>query len=301
MDVGFLGTGTMGAPMAMNVARRGHRVAVWNRSREKAEELVAASAVLPSVEMRVAVDPADAARRADVVITMLSDPAALLAVLEGPGGALAAMGPPARLVDMSTVDPATAQRIAAAARGRGVRFVDAPVTGSRRPAVDGTLLVMAAGDAADIERVRPVLEAMGRVVRVGPTGAGAALKLVVNSLGAHLMTGFASAMVLATRLGLDPQVTLDAIQSGAFSSPVFSHRGPRILDRDFSPDFTLRLMLKDVQLALATASSLSYEMPTLQAIEQVVMEAIGAGHGDEDLSAVVKRFEEQAGVEVGRR
>jgi 3-hydroxyisobutyrate dehydrogenase len=143
---------------------------------------------------------------------------------------------------------------------------------------------------------------MGRVTRGGETGAGAATKLVINSLGAHLMAGFAASLTLAVKLGLDPQTTLDAILAGGFSSPVFQHRGPKILAGDFTPpDFTLRLALKDQRLALDAAARVGLEMPTLEAVVAVIREAIAQGHGEEDLGAIIRVFESQAGVEVRKK
>ncbi len=157
---------------------------------------------------------------------------------------------------------------------------------------------MAGGDPADVERARPVLETMGRVVPVGAVGQGMAAKLVLNGLGAHMMTGFCAMMVLGARHGLDPRAMLEVIGGGAFSSPLYAFKGPRIMARDFEPDFTLALMHKDQELVLATAKSLGYEMPTLRAIRDVLGEAIAAGFGDGDLSGVIRLFEGWAGVTV---
>ena len=281
----------MGAPMAANLLRRGHALTVWNRSPTRAEPLVAAGA-------RLAATPADAARAADVVVTMLADPPALRAVFDGSDGVLAGLRAGAAVVDMSTVDPATARAVDAEVRARGGRFVDAPVSGTRQPAIDGKLLIMAGGDPVDVERVRPVLEAMGRVVAVGGAGQGMAMKLVLNGLGAHMMTGFAAVLVLGVRQGLDPRTMLEVIGAGAFASPLYAGKGPRMFAREFAPDFTLQLMHKDQELVLATAGALGYEMPTLRVIGDVLAQAMAAGFGDGDLSGVIRLFEEWAGVTV---
>src|SRR5262249_24638645 len=154
----------------------------------------------------------------------------------------------------------------------GGRFVDAPVSGTRKPAVDGKLVIMAGGDPADVERARPVLEAMGRVVAVGGVGQRMACKLVLNGLGAHMMTGFGAMMVLAVKPGLDPTTMLEVIGAGAFSSPLYAAKGPRMMARDFGPDFTLALMHKDQELVLRTASSLGYAIPTLATIRDTLAE-----------------------------
>ena len=291
MRVAFLGLGTMGAAMAANVLRRGHTVSVWNRTAGKADSLVAAGA-------RSAATPADAARDAEVVVTMLADPAALEAVVGGPDGVLATLAAGAVFVDCSTVDPATARALDERVRARGARFVDAPVSGTRKPAVEGTLLIIAAGAPEDIERVRPVLEAMGRVRHVGAVGQGMAMKLVLNGLGAHMLTGFTAMLAFGARQGLAASDMLDIIGGGAFSSPLYAGKGPRIVARDFVADFTLALMLKDQELVLATARSLDYPMPTEQAIRDVLARAVADGFADDDLCGVVQLFEKWSGVPV---
>ncbi|HEX8954332.1 MAG TPA: NAD(P)-dependent oxidoreductase [Polyangia bacterium] len=294
MNVAFLGLGTMGAPMAANDRARGHALAVWNRSPGRAQPLVDAGA-------RLAASPADAARGAEAIVLMLSDPAAVHAVVDGADGILAALAPGALVIDMSTVDPATARAVDAQVRARGGRFVDAPVSGTRKPAADGKLVIMAGGDPADVARARPLLEAMGRVIPVGGVGQGMAAKLVLNGLGAHMMTGFAAMLVLAARLGLELPAMLEIIGAGAFSSPLYAGKAPRMLARDFAADFTLQLMHKDQELVLATAAAHGYAMPTLAAIRDVLAEAIAAGYGDGDLSGVVRLFEDWAKVKIGAR
>ena len=290
MNVAFLGLGTMGAPMAANIGKQ-HSLTVWNRSPARAQPLVDAGA-------RLAATPAEAARGADTIVMMLSDPIAVHAVVDGDDGILAGLAPGALVIDMSTVDVATARAVDIAVRARGGRFVDAPVSGTRKPAVDGKLVIMAGGDPADVARARPLLETMGRVVPVGAVGQGMAAKLVLNGLGAHMMTGFAAMMVLAARLGLDLRAMLDVIGSGAFSSPLYAAKGPRMMARDFAPDFTLALMHKDQELVLATAAENGYPMPTLAKIRDVLAEAIAAGYGDGDLSGVVRLFEDWAKVKL---
>ncbi|MSP59334.1 MAG: NAD(P)-dependent oxidoreductase [Myxococcales bacterium] len=293
MNVAFLGLGTMGEAMARNVARRGHSLTVWNRTLAKAEALARALS-----GVRVAPTPAEAARGAEVVITMLSDPAALSAVCDGQGGALAGMHSGALLCEMSTVDPKTIHVLAELAAARGVDLLDAPVSGSRRPAEDGTLLILAGGDAAAVERARPVLEAMGRVRHVGPSGAGSATKLVLNSLGAHMMAGYTAALVLAAKLGLDPARTVEVIQGGAFASPLYAAKTPKVLAGDFTPDFRLALMLKDQELVIATARALGLDLPTLEAVRALCERAVAAGYGELDLTALIRVLEDQAGITV---
>jgi 3-hydroxyisobutyrate dehydrogenase-like beta-hydroxyacid dehydrogenase len=291
MNVAFLGLGTMGAPMAANIAKR-HTLAVWNRSPARAKPLADTGA-------RLAASPADAARGADVVVLMLADPIAVHTVVDGPDGVLAGLAAGALVIDMSTVDVATARVTDAKVRAQGGRFVDAPVSGTRKPAVEGKLVIMAGGEPADVERARPILETMGRVVPIGGVGQGMAAKLVLNGLGAHMMTGFSAMLVLAARLGLDLPAMLEVIGSGAFSSPLYASKGPRMIARDFDPDFTLKLMHKDQELVLATAAENGYKMPTLATIRDVLAEGIAAGYGDGDLSGVVRLFEDWAKTKIG--
>ncbi len=278
----------MGAPMASHILRQGHALTVWNRSPGKADALAAAGA-------RVACSPSEAARDAEVIITMLSDPAAVESVIDS---ILASLSPGALVIDMSTVDPACAIATDAKVRARGGRFCDAPVSGTRKPAVDGTLLIMAAGPADTVKAARPILETMGRVLRLGDVGQGMAMKLCLNGLGAHMLTGFCAMMTFGVRMGLDPRAMLEVIGQGAFSSPLWATKGPRILKRDFTPDFTVALMRKDQALVLDTARSLDYPMPSEQAIFEILDQAIAAGHGELDLCGLVKLFEAWAGVTV---
>jgi 3-hydroxyisobutyrate dehydrogenase len=282
MKVAFLGLGTMGAPMATNVAKR-FELVTWNRTPK------------PELSLPTAGSPAEAAAVSDVVVSMLSDPAALEAVWQA---ALPSLRPGSLAIDMSTVDPQSARSLAQQVEARGARFLDAPVSGTRQPAAEGRLLIMAGGDAADVERARPVLETMGRLVHMGAVGQGMAAKLVINGLGAHMLTGFTAMMTLGVRQGLDPRRLLEVIQGGAFSSPLYGGKGPRIFARDFAADFKLSLMLKDQELVLKTAGELGYAMPTLAAIREVLVSAVEEGFGEGDLSGLIRLFEGWAGVEV---
>jgi 3-hydroxyisobutyrate dehydrogenase-like beta-hydroxyacid dehydrogenase len=287
MNVAFLGLGTMGSPMAANILRGGHSLTVWNRTAARAKDLVAAGAALAD-------SPAAASAGKDVVVTMLSDVDAVQTVIAGADGVASGIGPGTIVIDMSTVDRATALRMNEVVVARGGQFIDAPVSGSRKPAREGTLLIIAGGPADAIERARPVLTCMGRVRHVGPVGQGMAMKLVLNALGAHMMIGFAAVMVLGGRLGLDPGDMMDVISGGAFASPMYGSKGDKILRRDFTPDFTLALLRKDQALVLGAAAELGYPMPTEQAILDVLDEALRRGLGDQDMAAVFRLFESWA-------
>ncbi|MBI5538247.1 MAG: NAD(P)-dependent oxidoreductase [Deltaproteobacteria bacterium] len=291
MKVAFLGLGTMGAPMALNVLRSGHPLTVWNRTASKAQELERAGA-------KAATSPQEAARSAEVVITMLADVAAVQDVIAGPHGVVRCLSPGTVVVDMSTVDPDTARRMSHVVGEAGAAFVDAPVSGTRKPAVDGTLVIMAGGPIEAIERVRPVLEAMGRVRVVGGVGQGMAMKLVLNCVGAHMLAGFTSALVMGRMLGLRPRDMLETIQAGAFCSPMYGAKGERILRGSFEPDFTIELLRKDQKLVAQTAGSVGASMPTHDSLVRVLDEAIEAGFGSLDLCGLIRWFESRAGCEV---
>lgn len=279
----------MGRLMAGRVIQGGHALKIWNRSPGRDGDLVRAGA-------QQATSPADAASGRDVVITMLADVPAVEQVIAGEGGVASGIAPGTIVIDMSTVDRSTALAMSEVVCARGGVLVDAPVSGSRKPAADGTLLIMAGGPVEAIERSRPVLECMGRIRRVGDVGQGMAMKLVLNALGAHMMTGLGAVLALGARMGLDRRDMLEVMGGGAFSSPMFAAKGEKIARGDYSPDFTLRLLRKDQALVLKAASELGYPMPTERAILEVLDEALAAGYGDEDMSAVAQLFEAWAGV-----
>jgi 3-hydroxyisobutyrate dehydrogenase-like beta-hydroxyacid dehydrogenase len=177
--------------------------------------------------------------------------------------------------------------------GRGARFIDAPVSGSRGAAAAGQLLVMAGGVAVDVEAAQPVLERFGRVVHVGPVGSGAAMKLVLNGLGAQMLTALCAMLGLADRLGLDRAAILDVVQGGAFASPLFAVKRPRLLAQEpgADPDFKIALWEKDQRLVLEEAARHRYPMPQLEAVRALLQEAVARGLGEQDMAAVIRLFE----------
>ncbi len=290
MKLAFLGLGTMGAPMARRLVSAGFDLCVFNRTVARAESFRALGA-------RVASTPAEAARGADVVLTMLSDPAALAAVCDGPEGILSSIDDGAVFVDLSTVGVEPLVALRGALLSRGVALVDAPVSGSRGPAEEGALLVLAGGPCDAVTRVLPALSALGSVRRTGPSGSGAATKLVFNQLGAHMLAGLVSGLVLGVRLGLDPRELLSSIDQGAFRSAMYAHKGARIIEGRFEPaDFSVELLLKDQQLVLDAAERLGVALPTLVAVRDLVARAVEEGEGERDLCAVVRVLERMCGV-----
>jgi 3-hydroxyisobutyrate dehydrogenase len=276
MRVAVLGTGIMGGPMARNLAAAGHEVRAWNRSPEKAQGL---DGVEPAETI------ADAVRGAEVVVTMLADADAVEAVVRE---ALQAMDGGSVLVQTSTIGPEGTARVAELAAEAGVPFVDAPVLGTKKPAEDGKLTVLASGPEDVRERVQPVFDAIGATTLwLGDAGAGSRLKLVVNTWLLSLTEGLAEAIALAEALGVDPQTFLDAIDGGPVGSPYANLKGKLMIERDFPASFPLELALKDAKLALAAAEEQGLRLGALQAVAEQMERAVEAGHGQADMAATI--------------
>lgn len=289
--IGFIGTGLMGSGMARRLIRHGHALRIYNRTRSKAEEVARLGGY-------VADSPADAARGAEVVVTMLSDPPALLGVVEGADGILATLPRGAVLIDSSTVSPPTTLRVRGLLEGKGADMLDAPVFGSKNEAERGELGFIVGGERAVLDRVQPVLDAMGRTLHVGGNGMGAYAKLVVNLVIAGTLQAFNEGMVLATRAGIDPEAMAQILLSSRARSGIIEMKAPQVLRRDFSPFFPLQLMAKDMRLVLETAASLGLELPVASALGEVYSACLAAGLGGEDFCATIKSLERGAGAEV---
>lgn len=280
--VGFLGLGLMGEPMARRMVDAGHDVAVWNRTASRADALAAAGAAVAST-------PAEAAAGREVVVTMLTDRDALEAVLFGPEGAAAALGPGSMLVDMSTVGPDAVPDVAARLP-EGVAMLDAPVTGSTPRAEAGELNIMAGGSEEAYERARPLLEVLGKPRRVGPLGAGASLKLVLNSTLGAVLTGIGEALAVGDALGLDRAAVLDALEGSYLGAMVQTKRS--MLDSgEFPPQFKLSLAAKDLRLVDAAAAAAGRSLPGVGVALAAFEGAERAGRGDEDYAAAVEQIE----------
>jgi 3-hydroxyisobutyrate dehydrogenase len=275
--VAVLGAGgTMGRGLAANIARAGLSVRAWNRSPEKAEPLAAEGA-------EVCASPAEAADGADVVLTMLTDADAVLEVAEP---ALAEAGPDAVWLQMSTIGIDGTDRCAAVAEKYGVAFADAPVLGTKQPAEQGELIVLASGPEGIRDRVQPIFDAVGRrTLWVGEAGAGSRLKLVTNAWIVSLVEGTAEMLALAEGLGLDPALALDAVSGGPLDLPYLQLKAHAMIERDFEPSFKLALAAKDAGLAGDAAQAAGLDLPALRAIRERFEQA-AREHGDEDLSAV---------------
>jgi 3-hydroxyisobutyrate dehydrogenase-like beta-hydroxyacid dehydrogenase len=288
MRVAFLGLGIMGRSMAANLVKAGHEVAAWNRTPGK-----------PLEGARVAETPADAAKGAEVVWMCVSDTAAVEAVLFGEQGVESTIAAGATVVDSSTISPSAEHRFAQRLRAQGVEYVDAPVTGSKVAAENGSLIFMAGGDEAVLAQLDPLFKAMGKqVFRMGETSKGQAAKLVMNLQIALIFEGFAEALTLATKLGVNVERLLPLIQASMVKSGVVEYKAPFILKRDFTPNFPLRLMLKDIRLALEAAREARVKLPGLETVEEIYEMAAEEGHQDLDYAATLTLLEKWAGVEV---
>lgn len=283
MRIGFIGTGTMGALMARNLAREGHEVRVWNRTREKAEAVGCGASVADTA--------ADAAHAAGAVVTMLSD-----------GDAVAAVAPEfvaegMLWLQMSTVGVDATESLMALAADRGAVFVDAPVSGTREPAEQGTLTVLASGPTTAIAAAKPVFDVVGaRTVELGDAGEGTRLKLVLNAWLVALVEGLAEAIALAEAIGVDPRTFLDAIDGAPIGTPYAQLKGKAMIDREFPPSFPLSLALKDARLVMAAAAQAGVALPLAAAVEAQFARADEAGHGGDDMAAVFLASDRDAGV-----
>jgi len=285
--VGFIGLGLMGKPMAQNLLRAGFPLVVWNRTRVKAEDVVRAGA-------KLAASPRETAAQCDVLITIVSDPPALEDVLWGAHGALDGLRAGSLLIDSSTVSPEMARRLAGGCANRHVDFLDAPVTGGTWGAEKGELVFMIGGKAEVLERAKPVLEAMGkRFFLLGPNGAGQTMKLGMNLLLALEVNAFAEALALITAAGVPAERLLEVMQSSMGRSPLLDVKAPLILKQEFPATFPLRLMHKDIRLALELAKEYGVALPTGAAAYATYSAVKDSSTDDPDFSAV-ERFWKKA-------
>jgi 2-hydroxy-3-oxopropionate reductase len=286
--VGFIGLGVMGAPMARNLLAAGYEVVAWNRSAGPLEELAAAGA-------RAADGPGAVAREADVVISIVKDDAAVREVLSGPEGAIGAARAGSLVIDMSTVSPALSRELAEEAAAREVGFLDAPVSGGDVGARDGTLSIMVGGEAAEVERARPVFEVLGsRVTHVGAAGAGQVAKACNQVLVAVIFGGLAEALVLGSKLGVDPAAILDAVGGGMAANRIMEVRRDNFLDHDFAPGFKVDLHHKDLEIALGASGEVDAPLPLTAEVQQMFRQLRAAGFGEEDDSALLRVAEQRA-------
>ncbi|HSS15762.1 MAG TPA: NAD(P)-dependent oxidoreductase [Candidatus Dormibacteraeota bacterium] len=290
--ISYLGLGTMGSGMASNLLKAGYNLTVWNRSAEKCGPFGKKGA-------RIADTPSDAVRDAELVMYCLSNGQAVEEVVFGPKGILSGIREGQIAIDMSTVLPATSVREQQAFAKRGVDFLDVPVFGSKQESADAKLWIMAAGNKAIFEKVKPVLEHLGQTIHYfGKNGNAVAMKLVGNLIVALELEALSEGLVLAQKAGLDLSTVMEVVKVADFRSPLLVSNGQNILKRNFSPSFALKLMLKDAGLIEKFADSLESPIPALRIVEKNLESAVALGFGEENASAIIRALEKEAGVEV---
>jgi 3-hydroxyisobutyrate dehydrogenase-like beta-hydroxyacid dehydrogenase len=288
-SVGLIGLGLMGRPIGLNLLKKGFSLTVWNRSASRTEALVSQGA-------RSAASPREVAAASDVLILIVSDPPAVEQVLWGENGALSGLRRGAILVDCSTVSPALARRSAAACSERGVEYLDAPVTGGTWGAEKGELVMMVGGAAETLKRVEPVFGAIAkRWFHLGPNGAGQSVKLAMNMLLALEVDALAEALALTRAAGIPGERVVEVMQSSMGRAPVLDVKAPLLLQRSYAPSFPLRLMHKDLALAMDLAKELGVNLPAGSAAERVYATVLSSSREDLDYAAIGRYWEKSGG------
>ena len=286
--IGFIGLGVMGQPMARNLVAAGFELVVHTRSAEVLDAFRADG-------IAVGADPADVARRSDIVISMVSDGAAVRDIMLGDDGVLGAVAPGGLVVDVSTSEPGISCELAVAAAQRGIGMLDAPVSGGDVGAREATLSIMVGGEASDLERARPVLEAMGKTItHVGPAGAGQVVKACNQVVVAITYAAVSEALVLASGAGVDRAAVLDVLSGGLAANRIMEVRRRNFLEHDFTPGFRVDLHHKDLRIALDTGDDLDVGLPVAAAVQQMLVELRALGHGDLDHSSLLLIAERRA-------
>jgi len=286
MKIAFLGLGIMGRPMAANLVKAGHEVSVWNRTARQHVE-----------GARTAVSPADAAKEAEVIWSCVADTAAVERIMFGDDGVDKSLHEGMIVVDSSTISPSATLRFAERVNAKGVHWVDAPVTGSKIGAESGQLIFIVGGANDAVEYLQPLFKAMGKqVIHVGETGKGQAAKLSMNLMIALIYEGFAEALTLAQKQGVDPHKLIELIQASMVRSGVVDYKAPFVLRHDFAPNFPLRLMHKDIHLMLDLAKEQRVKLPALETVDEIYELATEEGWQDLDYAATLGLLEKWAGL-----
>lgn len=286
MRIAFLGLGIMGRPMATNLAKAGHEVCVWNRTARQ-----------PVEGAKTAVSPAEAARDAEVVWVCVADTAAVERVMFGSDGVEQVLHEGMIVVDSSTISPSATGKFAERIAAKGVQWVDAPVTGSKIGAENAQLIFIVGGTPEAVEFLQPLFKVLGKnVIHIGGTGKGQAAKLCMNLQIAMIYEGFAEGMTLARKLGVDPQKMVELIQASMIRSGVVDYKIPFVMRKDYSPNFPLRLMHKDIHLLLDTAKEARVKLPALETVDEIYELASEEGWDDLDYAATIQLLESWAGV-----
>lgn len=292
--VGFIGLGIMGQGMARNLLKAGFSVCAWNRTSSKTEALVAEGA-------QAGKNPADVAAQCDIIVTCVSDTPDVEAVILGEEGVIHGAKAGSLVIDCSTISPQATRAIAEQLAAKGIRMLDAPISGGSEGAAKGTLTIMIGGAAEDVERAMPVFKAMGKTItHIGENGAGQTVKLVNQVLVVGNCLAMCEALLLAQAGGVDLQKTFDAISQGAAGSWMFTNRAPQIIRRDWRPGFTIDLQQKDLRLVLDAADELGVPVPATSLIFNLYRTLEAKGLGSEGNHALVKALENLSGIEVGK-
>ena len=291
--LGFLGLGLMGYPMARNLARAGHQVAVWSHTAKKAQQLA-------SEEKAIAcATPKQVAEQADFIFACVGDTRMSERVFTGRDGVIEGAKAGTIAADASTISPSGSRGIGEKLQAKGVHFLDAPCTGSTPGAINGTLTFMIGGDQGVYEKTKPYLEVMGKqFYYCGGPGLGLQAKLTQNLILANLMQAFNEGMVLSTKGGIAPELMLDILNNSAAKSGLIAFKAPFVFRRDFTTNFSTKWMHKDIGLALGSAQELGLPMPMTSLTEQLYQAAIAEGYGEDDLCATIRIMERWGGVEV---
>lgn len=286
MRIAFLGLGIMGRPMASRLVAAGHEVSVWNRTARQHVE-----------GATTAVSPADAAKEAEVIWSCVADTAAVERVIFGDDGAVNSLNEGAIIVDSSTISPTATVQFAQRVNEKGVHWVDAPVTGSKIGAENGQLIFIVGGAAEPVAYLDPLFKAMGKqVIHIGDTGKGQAAKLGMNLMIALIYEGFAEAFTLTQKLGVEPQKLIELIQASMVKNGVVDYKAPFVLRRDYSPNFPLRLMHKDIHLMLDMAKETRVKLPALETVDEIYEMSSEEGWDDLDYAATLGLLEKWAGI-----
>lgn len=291
MKVAFIGLGTMGAPMAQNLLKAGHEVIVHNRTRDR-------EAPLAEMGAQRAASPQESAASAEAIVTCVSDSPDVQAVVLGEGGVIHGANAGSLVIDMSTISPTVTRQIAQELNQRGIAMLDAPVSGGSEGAKQGTLSIMIGGEAADVERAKPLLQAMGQTItHVGSLGAGQLTKAINQIIAAGTYWAVAEGMSLGLKAGLDMDKLVQAVGSGAAGSWGLTNRSGNMIRNEYPLGFRMRLHRKDLVIALETARELGVTLPVAAYVEQVENGLIARGYGDDDISAIARSVREQSGLE----
>jgi 3-hydroxyisobutyrate dehydrogenase-like beta-hydroxyacid dehydrogenase len=291
--LGFLGLGLMGYPMARNLLRAGHEVAVWSNTAAKAQKLA------DTEKGRFCATPKEVAENADVVFLCVGDTQMATEVIIGVDGIIEGIRSGSVVVDCSTIAVSQSRHIGQTLKAKGVDFLDAPVTGSTPGAESGNLTFMIGGDQGVFDRIRPLLDPMGKKVYFcGAAGMGLQAKLTQNLILSNILMAFNEGMVLATKGGVDPKLMLEILDNSAAKSGLISYKAPFVFERNFTTNFSVKWMHKDIGLMLESGQELNVPLLLTGLTRQLFQTAISAGHGDEDICSTIKVLEEFAGVEV---